>query len=357
LDADAISGYVFFVGTPSNREHKKMSGVTDLLILRGGGLGDTLLAVPAVHELRRRFSPCRIEWIGNPAFLPILRLGIRIERLRSADGLEPSVLRQNNAEPKDILDLFSRKKPFDLVVAWTPGDESFDENLKALGRKVLRTDPHPPKDLPHVHATDYLLQSLKPLGIETPVGERGTPEILVNAEAVEAARNWLGVVEMDARSPYYVLHPGSGGRWKCWPPSCFVRLAEILATEGDVCWLTGPADVGVLEEIETATRVGRLKSVTSPPLPALAGLLRGACGFVGNDSGVTHLAAACGAPTVALFGPTDPAVWGPRGERVIVFKKNAGCRSCRKGDQTGHTCLAAIPVEEVAEAVLGFDPV
>jgi ADP-heptose:LPS heptosyltransferase len=333
-----------------------MSGEKELLILRGGGLGDTLLALPAVRELRRRFSPCCIEWMGNPAFLPILPLGIRIDRLRSADGPELSVLRQNNAEPKDILNLFSRKKPFDLVVAWTPGDESFDENLKALARKILRADPHPPKNSPHVHATEYLLESLKPLGIETLVETRGTPEIRPNAEAAEAARNLLGMVGIDAGSPYLVLHPGSGGQWKCWPASCYVRLAEILATEGEVCWVTGPAEEDLFEKIERASHAGQLKTVASPALPALAGLLRGARGFVGNDSGVTHLAAACGAPAVALFGPTDPAVWGPRGERVIIFRRNAECGSCQTDDKSGHTCLASIAVEEVAEAVLGFEP-
>ena len=102
--------------------------------------------------------------MGNPAFLPILPLGIQIERLRSADGRALSVLRQKDAEPKDILDLFARKEPFDLIVAWTPGDESFDENLKARGREPLRVDPHPPPNSPFLHAADYLLQSLKPLG-------------------------------------------------------------------------------------------------------------------------------------------------------------------------------------------------
>jgi ADP-heptose:LPS heptosyltransferase len=333
-----------------------MSDENEVLILRGGGLGDTLLALPAVRELRHRFSPCRIEWMGNPAFLPILPLGIRIERLRSADGPELSVLRQEDIEPKIVLATFSREKPFDLVVAWTPGDESFDENLKALGRKVLRADPHPPEDLPYVHAADYLLQSLKPLGIETPIGEWGTPGIRPNAEAAEAARDLLGAVGINADSPYYVLHPGSGGQWKCWPSSCFLRLAEILATEGEVLWVTGPAEEDFLEDIRKRTPLIPIKAAESPPLPALAGLLRGARGFVGNDSGVTHLAAACGTPSVVLFGPTDPAVWRPKGERVVVFRRNTECGSCRTAEKSGHTCLASIAVEEVAEAVSGFEP-
>jgi ADP-heptose:LPS heptosyltransferase len=74
---------------------------------------------------------------------------------------------------------------------------------------------------------------------------------------------------------------------------------------------------------------------------------------VGSDSGVTHLAAACGANTVALFGPTQPAAWGPRGERVAILRRHAGCAACARGERAGHTCLAAIDVEEALEAVLG----
>ncbi|MFQ5693406.1 MAG: glycosyltransferase family 9 protein, partial [Nitrospinota bacterium] len=126
--------------------------------------------------------------------------------------------------------------------------------------------------------------------------------------------------------------------------------------EGEVVWVAGPAEEGVLEEVRAQSRGRDVKAVESPPLPDLAALLSEARGYVGCDSGVTHLAAACGAPTVALFGPTDPAVWGPRGERVVTLRRNAGCESCKQGEKSGHTCLAEIAVEEVLEAVLGFGP-
>lgn len=333
-----------------------MSKTRDILILRGGGLGDTLLALPAVRALARTLSPCRIEWAGNPAVLPVLPMGLpegSVNRLRSADGPELAALRRADVPREEILRAFSRKTPYDLLIAWTPGDESFEENLRALAKRALRADPHPPRTTPSPHASDYLLQSLNPLGID-PAPETGAPEVRPGAEEVGEAASLLSRLGVAADGPRFLLHPGSGGRWKCWSLSRFVRLAEALSSAGDVLWVTGPAEEGVLEEVRRLSRERGLKAVASPSLPCLAGLLRGARGYVGSDSGVTHLAAACGAPTVALFGPTDPAVWGPRGQRVVILRRSAGCASCETGRRAGHTCLAAIDVEEVLEAVLGF---
>ena len=337
----------------------------DILILRGGGLGDTLLALPAAVAAARHFSSPRFEWVGNPAVLPVMPLGLAELRLRSADGPALALLRREDADPEEIFRAFSRDAPYDLVVAWTPGDEAFEKNLGVLARKVIRADPHPPASSRPVHAVDYLLACLKrlgappplgalpPTGALPPLGGPEAPEIRPTAENLGDARRLLSRLGIGADDPYFVLHPGSGGGWKRWPPSCFVRLAEDLAAVGEVVWLLGPAEEETGKAVRRLTRGASLNILQSPPLPALAGALRRAAGYVGSDSGVTHLAAACGANTVALFGPTPPAVWGPRGEHVVILRRHAGCAACARGGRAGHTCLAEISVEEALEAVLG----
>jgi ADP-heptose:LPS heptosyltransferase len=85
-------------------------------------------------------------------------------------------------------------------------------------------------------------------------------------------------------------------------------------------------------------------------LRTLAALLRRGKCFIGNDSGITHLAAAVGTPSIALFGPTDPGVWGPRGENVSIIRGETDCSPCTPETLRGCTrqrCLENIKVETV----------
>jgi ADP-heptose:LPS heptosyltransferase len=103
----------------------------------------------------------------------------------------------------------------------------------------------------------------------------------------------------------------------------------------DVAWVLGPAEEGM--RLPAGARAWR-----SLPLPGLAAALAACALFVGNDSGTTHLAAACGCPTLALFGPTDPAAWAPRGRaaRVLASRDRA---------------MGSIGVAEAWEAVVSLE--
>lgn len=129
-----------------------------------------------------------------------------------------------------------------------------------------------------------------------------------------------------------LIHPGSGSRAKNWPIGRFIELTRRLEALGHrVMWVRGPAEPDPPAEI-AADRV-----IDHPPLRALAATLARSKVFIGNDSGVSHLAGAAGAPTLVLFGPTSASVWRPDGPRVHVV-------SARRGRLTG------IRVEDVVTA-------
>jgi len=136
-----------------------------------------------------------------------------------------------------------------------------------------------------------------------------------------------------------LIHPGSGSRAKNWPLERFTELGRRLEGLGHrVAWIRGPAEADLPAGIPPDRVIDR------PSLRALAATLARSKVFIGNDSGVSHLAGATGAPTLVLFGPTRASVWTPDGPRVHVVPARRGR-------------LASIQVEDVvtaADTVAGF---
>jgi ADP-heptose:LPS heptosyltransferase len=181
--------------------------------------------------------------------------------------------------------------------------------VSAIERAISRVIAHPPAPQ-GVHAAEWLAQPVRALGAEPPV--------LPPDMATTAAEDRQAEAFLEGRLPpgFLAIHPGSGGTGKNWPAERFARLAESL---GPGPWLLvdGPADAAAVAGFPSG---GACVRASHLPLRTLGAVLGRAGLFVGNDSGVTHLAAAWGAPTLALFGPTDPATWAPVGRRVAVVR-------------------------------------
>lgn len=126
----------------------------------------------------------------------------------------------------------------------------------------------------------------------------------------ERALRELGV---DPSGDYFVVHPGAGGERKCWPLERYVELGERL---GGVVFVAGPVEADRWAPDRMRMLGASFPLLVCPELGTLAGVLAGARGFVGNDSGVAHLSAAAGTPTVTLFGQTSPEHFAPRGDAV-----------------------------------------
>ena len=278
-----------------------------ILTVRAGALGDTILALPSIAALRRLVGPMgEVDLVGTEPAIQ-LALGPRLStRVHSIDRAGFRPLFQQSADDADLLSFL---RGFDLVLAWSDLP-LLAEKLTRLAVPLLQSSPHPHAG---VHAADHLYRSLSPLGV---VGEAPPPEIDLDEESRLAALDFLGRSGLSSSSDFIALHPSSGSRGKNWPAERFQALALRLRRENrPFVWIEGEADREVV--------AGLVRLVPAPvardlPLTVLASLLSMGRGFVGNDSGVTHLAAAVGTPTIALFGPTDPRIWAPRGRFVLV---------------------------------------
>ena len=136
-------------------------------------------------------------------------------------------------------------------------------------------------------------------------------------------------------SGFIAIHPGSGSPRKNWPSSRFAELLRRLAPGEPWLLIEGPADADAAAPLR---RLGGAVVHRDLPPRILAALLGRAGVYVGNDSGISHLAAAVGIPTIALFGPTDPEVWSPVGPQVTAIRSQDGT-------------MDGIPVEPVQDAV------
>ena len=200
-----------------------------------------------------------------------------------------------------------------IALAYLPDEDgSIAERLRTVAGSAAIFDPRPPDD--GVHIVDHLLTALAPLGV--PI-IRDRPLLPRRSEWSAAARGTLP----DDAGGYVVIHPGSGGRHKLVPPERWAGLIDELRPRR-IALTCGPADDAVIADVLACAGDPAPLVVKDLPITTLAGLLAGADAYFGCDSGVTHLAAALGVPTVAVFSATDPATWAPRGAHVCVTGAN-----------------------------------
>ena len=271
---------------PGRRERERV------LVIPSGALGDTIVALPAIAALSRRAA--RVEVVGTAPYVELaLGPGLAV-RTHSVDRAMFGALFQHGAEEAELLEFLGG---FDRVVAWSRMP-LLAAKLEGLGIELIQSTPLPPDG---VHACDHLMQALEPLGINGPAP---LPSIQIGE----------GITGFPPK--FVAIHPSSGSASKNWAPEHFEGLARLACAAGlDVVWIQGEADKSVVSDLARLVP-GRL--ACELPLEELAAVLAACAVFVGNDSGVSHLAAAVGAPTVALFRATDPAQWAPRGPYVHI---------------------------------------
>jgi len=285
-----------------------------LLVLRPGAIGDTLVTAPALMALRHRFGDSPIHAVGNAAALPILVAMGLVDAWTGFDHPSVTGLFMPGEPPSD--DRFS---PIGGAVAWgSDPDGVLEGALRRRGAEyVLVAQSRPPDGSP-THIARHLLQTLAPLGIADEPSL--LPSIEIPPEAESAATEALAEAGL-ASGEFVVVHPGSGSPRKNWPAERFGALLRRLDTETTLTpiLLTGPADDDA---------VARVLAGLPRPVPVLLGfsllvvaaVMARARAYLGNDSGPSHLAGMLGIPTLALFGPTDPAVWSPLGPGVQTLR-------------------------------------
>ncbi len=287
-------------------------------MLRGGALGDLILTLPLLREIRNGYHDAATELWG---IFPQARLAApgyvdRVERLDAAE-LAPLFL---SAQMPPIIR--RRLEVFDLAISLLSDPaETIARNLATAGVKRVIAGSSQVRS--GVHAVYQLAAVLDPLGL---ILHDSVPRLSVRPKLSSSSS--LG------------FHVGSGSAMKNWPIDRWIELTERLdGPFDDFLLVGGEADGECVREFCSRSRLRRFRSLLHANLSELSQALHECRLFVGHDTGVTHLAAAVGTPTVALFGASDPAVWAPLGEHVRVVRSPDGL-------------MSSIEVGVVVEAVL-----
>ena len=303
-----------------------------ILILRGGAIGDFVLTLPAIQALRRRWPQAYIELVGYPHIAQLAHAGGLVDRITSLDKAD--VARYFSLRPCIPDEQSAYIQSFDLIVSYLyDPDEVVKRNLLAAGAtQVLYGSPI----VREAHAVDHLLKPLEELAIYAEELER--PQLNLKENHLRNGRD--RIKSMGER--VVAIHPGSGSPTKNWPIDKFLDLVERITGNGSMTpvFIMGEADTDVAHEL--SRKKCQVPVLPSGSLVELAEWLSACAAYVGNDSGVTHIAASLGISVIALYGPTNPDLWGPRGPNVRILQ------------ETSET-LAGIPVENVFKSLLLSD--
>ncbi len=275
----------------------------EVLVIHPGALGDVLQAIPALIALRE----------GNRL---TLACQMRIGRLFAGTGLVDEALSFDSlgldrlfAGDEVSPETRSRLASFDSVVSWFGSrDALYAGRLASIIPEVVIAPPVPETGPPPT-VWEHLLGTLVPWGVRPP--SRLRPLELPEAWRGEVCRE-LSRLGWDERRPLLFVHPGAGGQEKRWPAERFARVIQHAARESGCQVLVhqGPADKVAVDRLVRLLDLPVLL-LMEPPLHLLAVILQEASAYLGGDSGVSHLAAAVGAPAVILFPAATRERWAP----------------------------------------------
>lgn len=257
-----------------------------VLVIRGGAIGDFILTLPALRLLRETIAGCHLEVIGYPAIAELARTAGLADSIRSLEHRTMAPLFAKTAPIDEAL--AEHLRSFNLVVSFLyDPDGLFRASMERVGVKTLiECSPLVNPDGPH--ASRQLAKGLEKLAMYL------EDDHLHRTHFQSQPHNQHRIA----------IHVGSGSEKKNWPLDRWLQVANSFS-DSEVIFITGEA------EQERGIQPTGCPIWHALPLTELATRLSTCTAFLGHDSGISHLAAACGVPSLLLFGPTDPAIWSP----------------------------------------------
>jgi heptosyltransferase-3 len=300
-----------------------------------GALGDILLSYPCIRRIKDEYG--LVHMAGKHDVMEFLRETGSIDEASSSDRILYASLHTSSMEMR-VKEFLSQ---FDSAFVFTKNSDSvLAANIRTVIPRTGVINTVPPKGYA-MHVGEFRMKQFP----EQIKKNNGTLSFDIPSLHRESASDFLTAAGYGGQErPLVALHPGSGGKKKCWPLEYFFILVEKIKHTLDPYFLifSGPSEYhGIKQEIEVFIRGHEgMVHVCNQGLVRVAALLNLSHAYIGNDSGITHLSARVNRNVVVLFGPTDPFLWKPMGHRVKIISSGSQDSS-----------LLSITVDEVLTAV------
>lgn len=322
------------------------------LIIRPGAIGDAIVTLPVVQQLKESLPEAFVELVVSGAAAELLRGRCRADVVSDYHDSRWTTLFAETPSPA----LRAHLEGFATAILYLmePRDKLARRLQKGLGIRAIIWPPLPDPKAP-LPISLHLQGALTPLGIAPrPL----VPTLYLTCKDRAFAQNFWTEHHLPTACdvPVVAVHPGSGSNKKNWPANRFAALCRKLAQDDSVRILiiAGPADEALVQRLLSEWQGALPVAAQSLTLAQVGALLDRCHCLVGNDSGIAHLAAALGRPVVVIFGPTDPRIWAPQGPAVAVANPAVPCAPCtpeRRRACTELSCLEDISVEDVLALV------
>ena len=315
--------------------------MSKILFIRGGAIGDFILTMPAIQLVRETLPETRVEVLGYDTITSLAKSASLVDATRSIEhGPMAGFFVPKGELDKELMDYFGS---FSVVISYLyDSDGFFRDNVERCEVDTFIQAPHRiDESLEDQSAAMQLAKPLESLALylEKPFVELPT-DFGDDAEAVLSEQK-----DSEAR-PRIALHPGSGSPRKNWSLEGWGEVAEKLQQKYpgvEFVIISGEAEERSIGDCLSLFDKAKInyRHLEHLNLPTLASVLQQCDLFLGHDSGISHLAAACGLPTVLLFGPTDPKIWAPQNPGVNTI-------AAAEGD------LSRVEAAEVVEMAAGM---
>jgi heptosyltransferase-3 len=303
------------------------------LILQPGAIGDCILMLPLAAYMKDTLCLGGIDILGHTEYIGLLPGRSCVDGVRSIDSIELHRLfaESKTFELKDRDPLINAFRDYAWIVTFMGEPNSdFEQNLIFTANcshsaEIITLSMKPPKGFSEHLADFYIRQFIDQSGFSLQARPIQTGDCLIKAtEAdIKTGKELLREMGLGYGEKLMVIQPGSGGTRKCWHLDNFLAVARELDSRGvEIIFLLGPAELERFSDITLKKIRSVVRCLTDLSLTRVLGLLSCVDRFIGNDSGITHLAAALGVKTYSIYGPTNPAVYKSIGPAVTVFSSN-----------------------------------